>query len=61
VPLFYDRDRDNIPRGWLEVMRESIRSCAPRFGSRRMLKEYATRLYLPSMTGEAEHERVGEQ
>jgi glycogen phosphorylase len=52
VPLFYDRDRDNIPRGWLEVMRESIRSCAPRFGTRRMLKDYTTRLYVPAMTEE---------
>ncbi|MDT8305745.1 MAG: alpha-glucan family phosphorylase [Anaerolineae bacterium] len=58
VPLFYDRDRDNIPRGWLEVMRESIRSCAPRFGSRRMLKEYTTQLYIPSILGEAEPEAV---
>lgn len=52
VPLFYDRDRDNIPRGWVEVMRESIRSCTPHFGTRRMLKEYATRLYIPAITGE---------
>lgn len=52
VPLFYDRDRDNIPRGWLQVMRESIRSCTPRFGTRRMLKEYTNRLYVPAMMGQ---------
>ncbi len=52
VPLFYDRDRDNIPRGWVEVMRESIRSCTPRFGARRMLKEYTNRLYAPAIIGE---------
>jgi starch phosphorylase len=52
VPLFYDRDRDNIPRGWVEVMRESIRSCTPRFGTRRMLKEYTTRLYIPAIRQE---------
>jgi starch phosphorylase len=46
VPLFYDRDRDDIPRGWVEIMRESIRSCAPQFGTRRMVKQYATDLYL---------------
>jgi glycogen phosphorylase len=49
VPLFYDRDRDSIPRGWVQVMREAIRSSAPYFGTRRMLKEYATRLYVPTM------------
>ena len=49
VPLFYDRDRDDIPRGWLEIMRESIRSCAPQFGTQRMLKEYANKMYVPAM------------
>ncbi len=49
VPLYYDRDRDNIPRGWVEIMRESIRSCAPRFSTRRMVKEYTERLYLTAM------------
>jgi glycogen phosphorylase len=52
VPLFYDRDRDNIPRGWVEVMREAIRSSAPHFGTRRMLKEYARKLYVPAMSHE---------
>ncbi|MDX1614292.1 MAG: alpha-glucan family phosphorylase [Candidatus Promineifilaceae bacterium] len=47
-PLFYERDRDNIPRGWVAIMRESIRSNAPQFSSRRMLKEY-TELYLTAM------------
>lgn len=48
VPLFYERDRDNIPRGWISIMRESIRSNAPRFSTRRMLKEY-TNLYVAAM------------
>lgn len=55
VPLYYDRDRDGIPRGWVEIMRESIRSCAPMFGTRRMIKEYTTNLYVKAMlAGEAE-------
>lgn len=41
VPLYYDRDHDDIPRGWVEIMKESIRSNAPLYSSRRMLKEYA--------------------
>jgi len=41
VPLFYDRDRDDVPRGWVALKRESMRSNAPRFSTRRMLKEYA--------------------
>lgn len=49
VPLYYNKDRDGIPRGWVEVMREAIRSNAPRFSTRRMVKEYTNRLYLPAM------------
>ena len=45
VPLFYGRDRDNIPRGWVTIMRESIRSNAPIYCTRRMLKEYS-KLYV---------------
>jgi len=41
VPLFYDRDHDDIPRGWVEMMKESIKSNTPIYSTRRMLKEYA--------------------
>jgi starch phosphorylase len=50
VPLYYDRDFDDIPRGWVEVMVEAIRSNAPQFSMRRMVKEYTTDLYLEAMT-----------
>jgi starch phosphorylase len=50
APLYYNRDRDGIPRGWVEVMREAIRSNAPRFSTRRMVKEYTTELYLKAMS-----------
>jgi starch phosphorylase len=45
IPLYYARDRDDIPRGWVQIMREAIKSNAPRFSSRRMLKQYAA-LYI---------------
>lgn len=51
VPLYYERDRDGIPRGWVAMMRESIRSNVPRFCTRRMLKEYAD-LYATALAGE---------
>ncbi len=50
VPLYYTRDHDNIPRGWVDVMREAIRSTAPQFSMRRMVKEYTTNLYIEAMT-----------
>jgi starch phosphorylase len=49
VPLYYNRDHDDVPRGWAEIMRNSIRSNAPMFSMTRMIKEYTTKLYIPAM------------
>ena len=49
VPLYYDRDTDGIPRRWVQVVKEAIRSAAPAFCARRMVKEYAERMYVPAM------------
>jgi starch phosphorylase len=49
VPTFYDRDPNGIPRRWLTIVREAIRSVAPRFSARRMLKQYAEEMYAPAM------------
>jgi starch phosphorylase len=48
VPAFYDRDRSAVPRRWLAVVKEAIRSVAPRFSARRMVKEYVERMYAPA-------------
>lgn len=48
VPLYYDRSIDDVPHGWVKVMKESIKSNGPRFSSRRMVKEYVARYY-PSL------------
>jgi starch phosphorylase len=53
VPLYYERDLNGVPHGWLKVVKEIIRSCAPAFSARRMMKEYVERMYLPAAaTGE---------
>lgn len=49
VPLFYQRDRDYVPRGWVAMMREAIRTVGPNFSTRRMVKEYAERYYVPAL------------
>ena len=49
VPLFYDRSREGIPRGWLQVVRSAIQSIGPRFCARRMVKEYVEQLYLEAL------------
>jgi starch phosphorylase len=50
VPMFYDRER-GIPMNWVRRMKESIRSLAPAFSARRMVKEYTDLAYAPSMNG----------
>jgi len=48
VPLFYERGRDNLPRGWIGMMKNSLLNLVGRFNSHRMLQDYVQKLYLPS-------------
>ncbi len=45
IPLYYDKDELGIPHPWVKVMKESIKSAAPYFSSRRMVKDYALKFY----------------
>jgi starch phosphorylase len=45
IPLFYDRDADGMPRGWVEMMKHAIKTLVPAFNSDRMAAEYAERIY----------------
>jgi starch phosphorylase len=49
VPAFYDRDARGVPHRWVAIIKESIRSVAPRFSARRMVKEYVERMYAPAL------------
>ncbi len=49
VPAFYDRDRANVPHRWMATVKEAIRTVSPRFSARRMVKEYAQRMYSPAL------------
>ncbi len=51
IPLFYERDAKGIPQGWIERMMASIRTCAPQFSMKRMVKDYVSDLYLPAAVG----------
>ena len=50
VPLYYDRDAAGIPRGWVQVMKEAIRTSIAAFSMRRMVKDYTRQMYLPAMS-----------
>ncbi|HET9704598.1 MAG TPA: alpha-glucan family phosphorylase, partial [Vicinamibacterales bacterium] len=48
VPAFYDRDARGLPRRWIAVVKETMRSNVPRFSTRRMVKQYVTEMYGPA-------------
>lgn len=51
IPMFYQTHAmGDYSSAWLAKIKECIRSLVPQFSTRRMLKEYLTRMYLPSMT-----------
>ncbi len=53
VPMFYARDEQDVPREWVARVKEAVRSVTPRFSTRRMVKEYAERMYAPALRQEA--------
>jgi starch phosphorylase len=38
-------DDDGVPHRWVRLMKESIKSTAPIFNTRRMMKEYTLKFY----------------
>ena len=49
IPLYYtERNAENVPLEWMAMMKKSMRTITPQFSTRRMLKEYIERLYLPA-------------
>ncbi len=51
APLFYDRDADGVPLGWVERIRHTLRSLGPKVQAERMVREYVTELYVPAARG----------
>jgi starch phosphorylase len=47
VPCFYDRGKDNLPRGWISSMKNSMRDLVARFSGHRMMQDYIHGFYLP--------------
>ena len=53
VPLFYQRGADNVPRGWMALMRTAITTLCPVFNTNRMVHEYVVNGYLRADTRRA--------
>jgi len=51
IPLYYQRDRDGLPRGWIRRMKRAIRTLGWRFSADRMVMDYAIKCYAPAAGG----------
>ena len=49
IPTFFDQDSDGVPHRWISYMKEAIRTCAPQFSMRRMVKDYTNHFYVPEI------------
>ncbi len=45
VPLYYDKDKKGISKGWLKVIRNSIAQIAPHYTMKRQLDDYYSKFY----------------
>lgn len=55
IPLYYDdRTPNQASSAWLAMAKESMRSMSAKFSARRMLKEYAQKMYLPAIEQKVE-------
>jgi starch phosphorylase len=51
IPLYYQRDRDGLPRGWIQRMKRTIRTLGWRFNADRMVMDYTMKCYVPAAGG----------
>ena len=57
VPLYYQRDRDGLPRGWIKRMKRTIRTLGWRFNADRMVMDYTLHCYVPAAGGTSSDSR----
>jgi starch phosphorylase len=58
IPLFYQRDRDGLPRGWIKRMKRTIRTLGWRFNADRMVMDYTQKCYIPAAGGTSSEIRL---
>ena len=58
IPLYYERDRDGLPRGWIKRMKRTIKTLGWRFNADRMVMDYTLKCYLPAAGGTSSEIRL---
>lgn len=49
ISKFYERDPKEMSSAWVSIMKESMKTVIPQFSTRRMVKEYVEKFYLPAL------------
>jgi starch phosphorylase len=57
IPLYYERDSDGLPRGWIKRMKRTIRTLGWRFNADRMVMDYTLKSYIPAFGGTSSNMR----
>jgi glycogen phosphorylase len=55
VPLYYDRDGQQLPFGWLQMIKHALRTLAWRYNADRMVMDYTQLMYLPASRTQTAH------
>ena len=48
IPLYYERDEHDVPRGWVFRMKRAIQTLGWRFNTDRMVMDYTRECYMPA-------------
>lgn len=51
IPLYYDRDSDDLPLDWIGRMKRGVRTLGWRFNADRMVMDYVQQTYVPAAGG----------
>jgi len=51
IPLYYDRDADDLPQHWISRMKRAVRTLGWRFNADRMVMDYVRHTYIPAAGG----------
>ncbi len=58
IPLFYQRDTDGLPLGWIKRMKRTIRTLGWRFNADRMVMDYTLKSYVPAAGGTSSEVKI---
>jgi starch phosphorylase len=51
IPLFFERDHDDLPQRWIGRMKRAVRTLGWRFNADRMVMDYVRETYVPAAGG----------